>query len=168
MLIYLIKIPPAAATKGHLSRHKCAPLDIFPPLNSKDYLGDWRERCDGCGGSGERGLYWLVRIPPCRLSTLTAGQISSRRTIWPRDKSRLALSPRFHSRREECGGRWFRAGFGAMAEKIWKRALKVNGLGLRFRDFAGQRPFGRGARQNNEHRARPGAFLPLQASRNQL
>lgn len=29
VLIYLIKIPPAAPTKGHLSRHKCAPLDIF-------------------------------------------------------------------------------------------------------------------------------------------
>lgn len=117
VLIYLIKIPPAAPTKGYLSRHKCAPLDIFFPLNSKDYLCDWLWRCDGCGGSGERGIHWLVRIPACLLSTLTAGQISSRRTIWPRHRSMLALSPRFHSWRAERGGRRFRAGFVAEAGK---------------------------------------------------
>lgn len=90
VLIYLIKIPAASPTKGHLSRHKCAPLDIFFPLNSKDYLCDWPWRCDGCGGGGERGIYGLVRIPACLLSTLTAGQISSRHTIWPRHTSTLA------------------------------------------------------------------------------
>lgn len=74
MLIYLIKIAAAPATKGHLSGRKCAPLDIFSPLNSKDYLCDWLQRCEGGGG-----IYWLVRIAARRLSTLTAGQISSRR-----------------------------------------------------------------------------------------
>lgn len=29
VLIYLIKIPLPALTKGYLSHHKCAPLDIF-------------------------------------------------------------------------------------------------------------------------------------------
>lgn len=103
MLIYLIKIPLPALTKGYLSHHKCAPLDIFFSLNSKDYLSDWLQRCDGCGRSGKRGIYWRVRKLARLLSTVTAGQISSRHTTWPGDRSTLAIWLQVHSWRGARG-----------------------------------------------------------------
>lgn len=49
---------------------------------------------EGFGGVGCR-IYWFVRILARLLSTLSAGQISSKRAIWLPDSTVLPLSPRF-------------------------------------------------------------------------
>lgn len=100
VFIYLIKIPLPAPTKGTYLI-KVFTLDFFP-LNSKDYLCWLAIEVGWMGGIGEYGIYCLVRILARPLSTLTAGQISSWRAIWLRDRAILPLSPHFYHSSSGC------------------------------------------------------------------